>query len=63
MIKRVTKHLRTNEAESELQDILENTDYYQKREEIATMKKERKEKKSSVDPTVYFCRLCDKEIS
>lgn len=38
MIKRVVKHLRTNEAENHLQSLLENTEYYEKREQVAEIK-------------------------
>lgn len=55
MIKRISQHVRTAEAETELQNLLENTEYYDNRE--------KKAKEIKGTDQVFFCRLCDKEIS
>jgi hypothetical protein len=54
MIKRVQKHIRTTEQENEIQELLENTTYYDQKQEKAEKKLAEK---------VFHCRICDVEIS
>lgn len=50
MLKRLQKHIRSTEKENEIQELLENTTYYEP-------KSEEKEEE------VFNCRLCDMNIS
>ena len=50
MLKRLQKHIRSTEKENEIQELLENTTYYEP-------KSEEKEEE------VFNCRLCDINIS
>ena len=50
MLKRLRKHIRSTEKENEIQELLENTTYYEPQSE------EKEEE-------VFNCRLCDMNIS
>jgi len=50
MLKRLQKHIRSAEKENEIQELLENTTYYEPQSE------EKEEE-------VFNCRLCDMNIS
>ena len=50
MLKRLQKHIRSTEKENEIQELLENTTYYEFNTEEA-------------EEEVFNCRLCDKDIS
>jgi hypothetical protein len=50
MLKRLQKHIRSTEKENEIQELLENTTYYEPQSE------EKEEE-------VFNCRLCDMNIS